>query len=350
MGLRDVTRKYILEQQLHAIALEPIEWRDVKDLFRPTLEGFQTPSQARLLRAEVADVGFAVHWLVAPLGQYLFFAPHYNYITWNHLAQWYRAFFCPERVQQIKQFACGKKWPIRKIPVLENISESLMDFGVDFDGRNDLIAVEEYVLPVDHAAVDRFLAYLRDWEQTFAGYVYRDVSRFLRTAAEKRLMTALHTTPLVVPDADMKGQVKRSTKLLLDVLDWSAEDVLAKLSTQDTFPALQRHDLVPSMPVPDSAKKDWQGLYELRVAFLEKFAFPWFYRPALAMLGAEGPRHSLTALQLVEQGARPLSQPICPEEFRQRVGQVALKLEKAYPILAREPLPSIEASAQPLSR
>lgn len=334
---------------MHAIALQPIEWRDVKELFGPTLERFQTPSQAQLLRAEVADIGFAVHWLVAPLGRYLFFAPRYNYIAWNHLAQWYRTFFRPERAQQIKQFARGK-WPIRKIPVLENINESLIDFGVDFDGRYDLIAVEEYVLPVDQIAADRLLAYLRDWEQTFAAYVYRDVSRSLRTAAETRLMTALHTTPLVVQEADMKGEVKRSTKLLLEVLDWSADDVLAKLSTQDTFPALQRHDLVPSMPVPDSARKDWQELYELRVAFLEKFAFPWFYRPALAMLGAEGPRHLLTASQLVEQGARPLSQPLCPEEFRQRVGQVALKLEMAYPILAREPLPSIEASAHPLGR
>lgn len=335
---------------MHAIALEPIEWGSVKDLFSPTLERFQTPSQARLLRAEVGDVGLAVHWLIAPLGRYLFFAPRYRYTAWSHLAQWHRSFFRPERVQQIKQFARGQKWPHRKIPVLEGIHESLTDFGVDFDGRNELIAVEEYVLPAGQAAVDRLLAYLHDWEKTFAAYAYRDVSHASPTAARTRLMTALHTTPLVVQEASMKSEVKHATKLLQDVLRWSAEEVLAHLTTQDVAPALFRYDLVPDVPVSDSANKDWQELYELRVAFLEKFAFPWFYRPALEVLGAEGPRHSLSASQLVEQGARPLSQPVCPEEFRQRVGQVALKLEKTYPILAREPLPVTEASPQPPSR
>ncbi|ROZ79734.1 hypothetical protein [Ramlibacter sp. WS9] len=324
---------------MHAIAPTPIEWRDVQELFGPNLVRFQAPSQALLLRAEVRDVGFAVHWLVAAVGHYLFFAPRYRYIAWSDLAQWHRLFFLPERVQQIKQFARGQKWPFRMIPVLEGISESLVDFGADFDGRNELIAVEEYVLPAEHAAEDRLLSYLREWEQTFAAYMYRDLSHSLHTGPGARLMTALHTNPLVVQEAAMKSEVKRSTKLLIDVLDrWSADEVLTHLATQDTFPGLLRHDLVPGVPTPDSARKDWQGLYELRVAFLEKFAFPWFYRPALAMLGAEGPRHSLTASQLVEQGARPLSQPVCPEEFRARVGLVALRLEQTYPILAREPV------------
>ena len=265
-------------------------------------------------------------------GQYLFFAPRYRYVTWSHLTQWYRSFFRPERVQQIKQFARSKKWAYRKLPVLVGVkNESLVGFGADFDGWNELIAVEEYVLPATHAASEALLTYLRDWEQVFTGYVYRDIPRSSRVqmAGESGLMTALHTSPLVGQEAAMKREVKHSTKLLLEVHDcWSADEVLAHLSTQDTAPALFRYDLVPDMPVADSMKKDWQELYELRVAYLEKFAFPWFYRPALAMLGAEGPRHSLTALQLVEQGVRPLSQPLCPEEFRERVGRVALKLER----------------------
>ena len=321
---------------MHEIALESIDWRDVKALFGPCLVRFQAPSQARLLRAEVDDVGFAVHWLIAPKGQYLFFAPRY------------RSFFRPERVQQIKQFARSKKWAYRKLPVLVGVkNESLVGFGADFDGWNELIAVEEYVLPATHAASEALLTYLRDWEQVLTGYVYRDIPRSSRVqmAGESGLMTALHTSPLVVQEAAMKREVKHSTKLLLEVLDcWSADEVLAHLSTQDTAPALFRYDLVPDMPVADSMKKDWQELYELRGAFLEKFAFPWFYRPALAMLGAEGPRHSLAALQLVEQRVRPLSQPLCPEEFRERVSRVALKLERAYPILAREPVPSAENS------
>ena len=339
---------------MHAIELEPIEWRDVKDLFGPTLERFQASSQARLLRAEVADVSFAVHWLVAPVGQYLFFAPRYNYIAWNHLAQWYRAFFRPERVQQIKQFARGKKWPIRKIPVLVGVkNEALVGFGADFDGWNELIAVEEYVLPETPLASEALLTYLREWERVFATTTYRTIPPWspMEMDANSALMTALHITPLLAVQASAKKEVKRSIALLQDAIQsWSVDDVWAQLFTQDISPVLQRHDLVPGMPVPDSARKDWQGLYELRLAFLEKFAFPWFYRPALAMLGAEGPRHSLTASQLVEQGARPLSQPLCPEEFRQRVGQVALKLEKAYPILAREPLLAIEDSPQSLGR
>lgn len=329
---------------MHEIALAPIDWRDIKDLFGPSLTRLQAASQARLLRAEVDDVGFAVHWLLAPREQYLFFAPRYEHGIWSQLTQWYRSFFRTERAEQIKQFARSKKWAYRKLPVLVGVkNESLVGFGADFDGWNELIAVEEYVLPAEHSASDELLTYLREWEQTFAAYVYRDVSRSSHTAAETRLMTALHTNPLVVPEASMKAEVKRSVKLLLEALEgWSAADVLAKLSTQDTFPVVQRHDLMPGMPMSDGARQDWQELYELRVAFLEKFAFPWFYRPALAMLGAQGSRHSLTASQLVEQGARPLSQPVCPEEFRERVGQVALKLEQAYPILAREPVSSPE--------
>lgn len=333
-----------MEQQLHAIALEPIEWRDVKDLFGPNLERLQEASQGRLLRVEAGDVGFAVNWFVAPLGHYLFFAPRYGYITWSHLAQWHRSFFRPERVQRIKEFARGKKWPYRKIPVLEGINESLVDFGADFDGWNALIAVEEYVLPETPFASEALLTYLREWERMFATTTYRRTPPSLPVEmdANSELMTALHITPLLAVQASAKKEVKRSIALLQDAIQsWSADDVWAQLFTQDISPVLQRLDLVPGMPVPDSPRKDWQELYELRVAFLEKFAFPWFYRPALAMLGAEGPRHSLTASQLVEQGARPLSQPICPEEYRQRVGQVALALEKTYPILAREPLPSI---------
>jgi hypothetical protein len=328
---------------LQAIELARIDWGDAKKLFGPSLAQYQVESRALLLRAELADPGFATHWYVAPLSHYLFFAPAYrDDERWRNLSQWYRLFFEPQAVSRIKEFARSKRWSIRKLPTLARLNvESLADFGMDFEGWNDLVGVQEYVLPMGSAFAEELLVYLREWEQTFPQYVYReltDVSPVILSASAD-LTLALHALPLSTEPARMIDVAAHCANILSEVISrWSEAEVLQHLFVQDICPMVQRHDLVKGFPISDEARSAWDLVYELRVAFLEKFAFPWFYAPALAMLGAEGSKKTLTAEQLIEQALPPLTRPICTAELQSRISHVALKLERAYPILVRKPI------------
>jgi hypothetical protein len=336
-----------MECELQAVELASIEWSDAKKLFGESLDQFQVESHAVLLRAELADAGFASHWYVAPRHHYLFFAPRYRADErWRALSQWYTSIFEPAAVLKVKEFARSKRWSVRKLPILARLNvEPLADFGIDFDGWNELVGVEEYVLPTRNEFTEELLVYLREWEKTFGPYVYRQLANDspVVLSANADLTLALHTTPLGVEPARMMDVAANCANLLREVISgWSEAKVLQNLFVQDVCPMVQRHDLVKGFPISSEAKVEWERVYELRVAFLEKFAFPWFHAPALAMLGAEGNKKTLTAEQLVEQGIPPPTRPVCPSELQGRIADVALKLERAYPILVRKPIATLQ--------
>jgi hypothetical protein len=332
-----------MERQLQAIELASIDWGNAKRLFGESVVQFQSESRAMLLRAELAEAGFACHWYVAPRNHYLFFAPRYRADErWRELSQWYVPIFDSEPVMRIKEFARSKRWSVRKSPILARLNiEPLADFGIDFANWNDLVRVEEYVLPIGSAFTQDLLMYLREWEKTFEGYMYRQLDEVspVVLSANADLTYALQATPLGTEPGRMIDVARKYADLLEEVMsEWSREKVLQNLFVQDTCPMVQRHDLVKGYSISSEAQTEWDKVYELRLGFLEKFPFPWFYVPLLAMLGGEGGKKTLTAEQLIWHGLAPLTRPVCPAELQARIGSVALELERAYPILVRKPV------------
>ena len=283
-----------------------------KELFGPLLSNHQSDTGARLITLELNELGFQICWYLAPRNHYLFFVPKYlPSARWQKLSAWYRAFFDAAMVSKIKTFARQNKWSVTTLPILSGMSvETLGGFGSKFQGWNDLLEVEQYVLPLKAGCANGLRDYLRDWERELAPYVFRRFEEGISpvvAAVNSDLSLGLTPTPMTTTSDRVLSDAKKSTRVLRDVLsNWSEADVVQALHMRQIFPNLLRLDLMPSSQLTDQAKLAWEAVYELRVLFLEKFPLPWFYEDLLGFLGAETEKWMQSASQIVEEGAPPV--------------------------------------------
>lgn len=316
-----------------------ITLRQAQELFGPLLSNHQSDSGARLVTLELHELGFQISWYVAPRNHYLFFVPRYrSSARWQKLSAWYRSFFDAAMVSRVKAFARQNKWSVTTLPILSGLNvEAVSGFGSKFQGWNDLVEVEQYVLPLKAGCADGLRDYLLDWERVLAPYVFRRFEEGISpviAAVNSDLSLGLTPTPMTTTPDRVLSDAKKSTRVLSDVLSrWSEADVVQALHMHQTFPNLLRLNMMPSSQITDKAKVAWEAVYDLRVSFLEKFPLPWFYEGLIDSLGAETERWMQSASQIVEEGAPPVSKPVVPAELYDRVARVALTIERKYPIL-----------------
>ncbi len=316
-----------------------ITLRQAKELFGPLLSNHQSDTGARLVTLELHELGFQICWYVAPRNHYLFFVPKYrSSARWRALTAWYRSFFDADMVSKVKAFARQNKWSVTTLPILSGLNvEAVSGFGSNYSGWNDLVEVEQFVLPLKVGCADGLRDFLRDWEIVFAPYVFRQFEEGISpviAASTSYLFLGLLPTPMTSIPSTVLSHAKKSTRVLREVLGtWSEAEVVQALHMRDVYPALLRLDMFPRGQLTDLAKAAWEAVYELRVSFLEKFPLPWFYESLIDSLGAETEKWMQSASQIVEEGAPPVSKPVVPAELYDRVARVALTIERKYPIL-----------------